>query len=191
MVVHAPRRIAQLLVAVCTLVGCQSGPSLARAVTVQEGQLTRVRLLAGKSVVLALHNASADPTGALYGEARNAQDLGRKVVDDADLQALLDVFAESQLFEQSLGDLPADARDVMVVENGGKRWMWARRGLAGAPAAEQSFQNARAYFLSLYNSSVAYHGTGSSRPNFGSENLRARTTAADARARLEQLRRGQ
>jgi hypothetical protein len=191
MVVRAPRRFAQLLLAVCAFVACASGPRLARVVTVNEGETTRIRLLAGTSLVLSLQNESSIAAGALYGEARSAKELGAKVVDDVDLQALLDVFAERGMFPHSLVDVPADARDVLVVESGGQRWLWARRGLAGDPAAEQSFGDARTYFLALYNSSIAYHGAGPGKPNFGGENLRARSTAADARARLEQLRTGQ
>ncbi len=190
MVVCARYRL-QLAFLLAAAAACASGPTLARVVTVKEGQPTRMRLFAGTSLVLSLQNESSIAAGALYGEARSPKELGAKVVDDVDLQALLDVFAERGMFPQSLPDVPAEARDVLVVESGGQRWLWARRGLAGDPAAEQAFGDARGYFLALYNSSIAYHGAGQGKPNFGSENLRARSSAADARTRLEQLRRGQ
>lgn len=186
----SPRRLTQLLLAGSVLVACQGGPRLARAVTIQDGERTIVRLHSGPSLVLTLENASARTSGAAYGNARSPDELGRKVVADADLQALLDVFAERGMFAQTVATLPPDARDVLLVESGGQRWQWARRQ-PGVQATEQDFHEARAYFLSLYNSNVAFHGTDANRPNFISEQVRASTAAANARARLEELRRRQ
>jgi hypothetical protein len=190
MAAQSPRRFAQLLLAGWALVACHSGPQLTRAVTIHEGERTVVRLHSGASLMLTLENASAVTSTTVYGTARSPDELGRKVVADADLQALLDVFAERGMFAQALAEPPRDARDLLIVDSGGRRWQWARRQ-PGVQAAEQDFHEARAYFLSLYNSSVAFHGTDASRPNFTGEQVRASTAAASARARLEELRRGQ
>jgi hypothetical protein len=189
MVRQAHARFTQLLVAACCFVACQSGPSLRRSVTVSEGERTAVVLVASNGrLTLSLQNESAGNAAAVY--ATNSADPSRKVVADADLQALLDVFSELGLFAQAQSVVPPDARDVLFVDHGGKRHAWARRQL-GAQTSESSFHAARDYFLALYNSNVAYHGAPDApRPNFSGENLRAKTTAEAARARLEQLRTG-
>lgn len=191
MVVQALTRFTQLLVAACTLVACSSGPSLSRALEVTPGQRTTVHLLqVNGSLALSLQNDMEQERAKVYGEATSAIDPGRKVVADADLQALLDVFSDKGMFAASLDEVPADARDALIVEQGDRRWIWVRRQ-RGVQQAEATFHEARAYFLSLYNSSVAYHGTGLARPDFRTENARARADAEKARLNLEQLRRGQ
>ncbi len=171
-----------LLAAACGIVGCASGPDLPRAVTVTEGQRTVVALQQTASkLLLTLQNDSAARPAEVYSGAAD----GRKVVADAQLQALLDVFTANGMFEQSLGAVPPDARDVLTVVQGERRWIWARRQL-GVQQTEQSFHEARAYFLQLYNSAVAYHGRpGDERPNFRDENTRAASEAEAAKQKLE------
>lgn len=185
---HGRIRFAQLLFAAWLVVvaaACSSGPRLKRSVEVQAGQRTVVRLLDVRgTLALSLRNASAQETTAVYTPNSHDIDPGAKVVDDANLQTLLDVFSEKGLFERALADVPADARDALVVEQGQRRWIFARRQL-GLQQAEQSFHEARAEFLALYNSSVAYHGTGEARPNFRAENARAQTDAQKAKTNLE------
>jgi hypothetical protein len=187
MVVQAPLRFLQLLAAAGLFVACSSAPSLRRDLTVGANLRTTVQLVAVSSkLTLTLQNDSAGHAGEVYG--RNSQDPSKKVVPDADLQALLDVFSEKGMFEHSLPAVPPDARDVLAVDHDGRRWIWARRQ-RGMQADEQLFHEARAYFLSLYNSNIAYHGTGEDRVNFGSESAKAKSSAAEARARLEEARR--
>jgi hypothetical protein len=178
-----------LLLAACTVAGCASGPQLPRALEVAEGELTTVRLLQieGK-LQLSLQNESAGHADQVY--AALSPDPSRKVVSDADLQALLDVFAGQGMFAQSLAQVPPDARDVLTVQAGDRTWTWVRRQ-RGVQQGEAAFHEARAYFLALYNSSVAYHGTGEDRPDFGTESRRAKVDAATATSRLRALRRGQ
>lgn len=186
MVALAVPRFAMLLAAACGIVGCASGPELPRAVTVTEGQRTVVALeQVGSKLLLTLQNDSAGRPAEVYSGA--AAD-GRKVVADAQLQALLDVFAANGMFEKSLGAVPPDARDVLTVVQGERRWIWARRQI-GMQAAEQSFHEARAYFLQLYNSAIAYHGPGEERPNFKDEKTRAASEAEAAKQKLESARR--
>lgn len=180
-------RFAQLLIAAGFSVACASGPSLRRTITVAAGKPTAIRLVTGSGkLALSLQNESAGYADQVY--SATAADPSKKVVPDADLQALLDVFSEKGMFDQALASAPGDARDVLVVEHEGRRWIWVRRQL-GVQASEQDFHEARAYFLSLYNSSVAFHGTGSQRPDFRGESARVHTDAAAARTRLEELRR--
>jgi hypothetical protein len=189
MVRQAHARFTQLLVAACVFVACQSGPSLRRDVTIRDGERTAVVLVSSNGrLTLSLQNESAALANAVY--TANSADPSRKVVADADLQALLDVFSELGLFAAANPVVPPDARDVLFVDHGGKRHAWVRRHL-GAQASERSFHDARDYFLALYNSSIAYHGTPDTpRPNFTGEVVRAKVTAETARARLEQLRTG-
>lgn len=191
MVVQAPSRLTQLLVAAWLCVACSSGPSLKRSLTVTNTARTTVQLAAVSSkLTLTLQNESSGHAAEVY--RAGAASPSTKVVPDADLQALLDVFSEKGMFEQALAAVPPDARDVLAVDHDGRRWIWARRR-AGMQVDEQTFHEARAYFLSLYNSSVAYHGnssdTGEKRPNFSSENAKVKSSAAEARARLEEARR--
>jgi hypothetical protein len=139
---------------------------------------------------LSLQNDSAQSAESVYTPSSGAIDPGRKIVADCNLQALLDVFSEKNLFEASLAEVPADAREVIMVEQGKRRWIWALRKL-NVPQAEQGFREARAEFLTLYNSSIAYHGAGDQRPDFGAENKRAHTEAEKARLKLEATRRDQ
>lgn len=197
MVALAVPRFAMLLAAACGIVGCSSAPGLPRAVTVTEGERTVVGLYqSGTKLLLSLQNDSGGNAAEVYS-AGTAE--GRKVVADAELQALLDVFAANGMFEHSLGAVPPSARDVLTVEQGNRRWIWARRQ-AGVQQTEQSFHEARAYFLQLYNSSVAYHGvagaqdtkgnlTGKDRPNFKDESTRAATEGEAAKSKLESVRR--
>jgi hypothetical protein len=187
-----PSRLAGCLVAALLLLGAAcAGPSLRRDVELAEGQRTTVQLVSsGGRLVLTLQNESAGLARDVYTNDSAAADPSRKVVPDEDLQALLDVFSELELFAQGSSFVPPDALDVLTVEQGGKRWALARRQ-RGVQASEKAFHDARDYFLSLYNSSVAYHGTGGQKPNFGGETLRAKNSGQAARNRLEAARRGQ
>lgn len=188
MVVLAVSRFTQLLLAACTLVACSSGPRLKRDLEVHPGELTRVRLIQVKGkLAFSLQNDSAGVPEKVFTANSSQIDPGQKVVSDGNLQTLLDVFSEKGLFGGSLAEVPADARDVIVVEQGKRRWLWARCQL-GVQAAEQTFHEARAEFLALYNSSVAYHGSEDQRPDFRGENARLQNDAASARSRLEQAR---
>ncbi|MFY9343575.1 MAG: hypothetical protein WAT39_13855, partial [Planctomycetota bacterium] len=176
MTLPAKVRFAQRLVALGLLVAC-AGPGLRRTVTITEGQPTTVRLISG-NLALSLQNESAGHADKVYTAA--SADPSRKVTADADLQALLDVFSEQQMFERSMTVVPPGSLDTLMVEQGGRRWVWAvsadRRARLAAQQrgdrSEQTFHEARAYFLSLYNSSVAYHGTGTARPDFRGEGAR-------------------
>jgi hypothetical protein len=202
MVALAVPRFAMLLAAVCGIVGCSSGPELPRAVTVTEGQRTVVGLYqVGTKLQLSLQNDSAtarNVTPASSGQpvrlgqatevySKGSAD-GRKVVTDAELQTLLDMFAAKGMFDSSLGAVPPNARDVLTVEQGDRRWIWARRQL-GVQESEQAFHEARAYFLQLYNSAVAYHGAGDAKPDFKEESSRAATEGEAAKNKLESARR--
>lgn len=191
-------RFPQLLVAAGLLVACSSGPTLRRDLELVPGERTTVRLLSMQGgLALSLHNASAQPSTEVYGTQSGQVDPGSKVVDDVNLQTLLDVFSDKGMFAAAAAVVPRDARDALVVEQGGKRWCWAISGdrqqrLArqqrGDDHAERTFHEARAEFLSLYNASVAFHGTGDRAPDFRGENERARAEAERARLKLERTK---
>jgi hypothetical protein len=173
----------------CSTVGCASGPTLARVVTIDEGQATLVSLRQGTgNLTLTLRNESAGLAKDFY---KDSKDPNAKVVPDAELQTLLDVYAEDGLFEHaagsSAGSAAAGGIDVLTIDQQGRQWSWARRQ-RGAQQSDQAFHQARDYFLAIYNGNVAYHGA-DERPNFSDENARARAEAAAARERLMQLRR--
>lgn len=194
MVVHVPRFAAVLRVAAfLAAAGCASGPSLPRGLQIEPGQRTTVRLMqVTTGQVFTLQNASSGSAGAVYSDERT--DQLTKVLTDAQLQALLDVFTDKGMFVPREASVPPDARDALVVLQGDRRWVWSRR-LAGTAESELPFHEAKAYFLSMYNQATAYHGnsgnsrTGDDRPDLKAENDRVRSEAAAAKRKLEGIRR--
>jgi hypothetical protein len=167
-----------LLVAAC---------ASSRPVQVVQGQRTRVVLTdVAAQRSFALQNASSGAANEVYSD-RSADDAV-KVVTDANLQQLLDVLATQGMFERAAAAAAPDARDLLVVESGGRRWVWSRR-LRGIDAAELPFHEARSYFLTFYNSVVAWHAGDVDRQGFAAEQARAQQGGEAARQRLEQLQR--
>ncbi|MCC7397067.1 MAG: hypothetical protein IT455_08370 [Planctomycetes bacterium] len=179
--VRAP--FAVLLVAACGIVGCASAPELPRAAVVAAGSRAAVRYeQPGSRLVLTLQNESAGPRSVVY--SASGTDPGLKVVADASLQALLDVFAAKGLFTMPGSEPGPGTQDVLRVEVDGRRWTWTRRRFGDSPA-DQAVVEAKAYFLELYNQSLATHSVSGERPDFRDENSRARDDAAAARRRLQ------
>jgi hypothetical protein len=178
--------LARNLLIASLLAACAGGPGLARDIEIEAGRPTRVTLSQVKEArAFLLQNASSTETAEFYADWQQ-HPLG-KVVSDAQLQALLDVFSEKGLFARSLGAVPPGARDVLRVDQGGRSWIWARRE-AGVQASEAAFHEARSYFLEVYNSSTAYRPS-AARPDLWAEKERANDDAEAAKNRLEQLKR--
>jgi hypothetical protein len=189
MVRKPPPGFAVLLMAAGLVVGCQGGPSLPRSVTIESGQPTHVKLVQVQGQMqFELQNASSADTAAYYSSEK-ANPLA-KVVPDAQLQALLDVFTAKGMFQTSITSVPPDARDVLTVEQPGHRWTWARRQ-RGLQAAEADFHEAKSYFLELYNSATAWHRSSADRPDLFSEQSRIKAEADAAKKKLEELGRKQ
>lgn len=178
MVVLAPSRFTVLLVAAFLgSGGCVGGANLPRELQVQPGQRTTVRLMQfqqNQSQVLTLQNASSGSAAEVYSDKR--ADPFAKVVSDAQLQALLDVFAEKGVFRNGLASVPPEARDALIVQQDDRRWVFSRRQ-AGLQQEELPFHEAKAYFLSVWNSATAYHTPGDERPDLKAEQDRLRTEA--------------
>ena len=189
MVSEPPPRFAVLLLAAGLVVSCQSAPSLPRSVTIESGQPTHVTLVQVQGgMKFELQNASSGDAAAVYSDAK-ANPLA-KVVPDAQLQALLDVFTQKGMFAASTTSVPPDARDVLAVDQPGRRWTWVRRQ-AGVQAAEADFHEAKAYFLEVYNSATAWHRGSGARPDLLSEQSRVKADADAAKRKLENLGRKQ
>jgi hypothetical protein len=182
MVALAPSRFAvPLVLAAVVAAGCAAGPSLPRGLAIEAGRRTRVEWTqVSTGQTFALQNASSGTQREVYSDHRT--DELTKVVDDADLQALLDVLTEKGLFAQAAPEPAAAARDLLVVRQGDRRWIWSR--LRGMPGGDAAFQEAKAYFLSVYNAAVAFH-TPDARPDLKAEDDRVRTSGSAARERLE------
>jgi len=178
--------LARILLLAACFASCAGGPGLSRSVTIVEGQPTRVTLMQVKEQrTFLLQNASSTAAEAFYADWQK-HPLGKVVPDDR-LQTLLDVFAERGLFETGSGGVPLNARDVLRVEHGGRTWTWARVH-AGVQQEEAVVHEARAYFLEVYNSSMAYRPSDpKDRPDLTAEQLRARDEAEAAKRRLERL----
>ena len=171
MVALGPTPSAWLLIAAfLAAAGCVGGGSLQRAVQVESGKRTTVQLVqfgGGPSVAgraLSLQNASGVAAAPTNDQATPPDPL-TKVVDDEQLQALLDVFTEKGVFANGLPSAPPDAQDALIVSHGGKRWVFSRR-LVGLQQEELAFHEAKAYFVTVWNSATAYRGTGKDRPDF-------------------------
>jgi len=189
MVRKPPPGFAVLLLAAGLVVGCQSTPSLPRSVTIESGKPTHVTLVQVQGgMKFELQNASSGDAAAVYSDTK-ANPLA-KVVPDAQLQALLDVFTAKGMFAASITSVPPDARDVLTVDQPGRRWSWVRRQL-GVQAGEADFHEAKAYFLELYNSATAWHAGSGARPDLVSEQSRVKTDADAAKKKLENLGRKQ
>lgn len=170
--------------------GCAGEPPLRRSLALASGEKTVVRYIDVKgTLALSLQNASAGVATDVYRADSGAIDPGAKVVPDDELQALLDIFSERGLFGGAAAEVPADALDALIVQQGGQRWVFPRR-LRGVQQAEAAFHEGRAYFLALYNDVTAYHGTGADRPDFKAEQRRATDDGRAARQKLERLRAG-
>jgi hypothetical protein len=184
---RAAPRIATLVAAsaVAVLVGaCAGAPPGA---TVVAGQRTRVALTdvtSGRSFVL--QNASSGSAHEVYSERSGDQAV--KVVADPDLQQLLDVLADRGMFETAAEQPARDARDLLIVEAAGRRWVWSRR-LRGIDATELQFHEARSYFLTFYNQVMAYHAGDIDKQGLQDENARAQQGGEAAKSRLEQYQR--
>ena len=173
-----------LLLCAAGLAACAT--SLPRSLTIQPGETSTFSLVSRSGPKLTLRNDSSGNPDVIYSEAN---DQLSKVVPDAELQALLDVFTADELFDLSLPSVPGNARDVLRLEKGGQQWNWVRRGSFTDPR-EEAFNKARAYFLSLYNGSTAYHSGPSSEdgayPEFLDEKELARRNAELLRLKREQ-----
>lgn len=173
MVLRQSVRIS-LLLGAAGLVACSTLP---RSLTVRTGEASTFSLLSRRGPKLTLRNDSSRPAELVYSQA---SDQMCKVVPDSELQALLDVFTAEKLFELSMEHIPAKARDVLQLQHNGKIWYWARRGSFTDPR-EAAFNKARAYFLSLYNGSTAYHSDPNSKdgqyPSFLTAEEQARRAA--------------
>jgi len=139
-----------LLLATMGLAACGSLP---RSVTIHPGEAATVSLTYKNGLRFTLRNDSSILPNQAYGRSG---DQMSKVVPDAALQALLDVYTAEKLFDQSLQSVPGASRDVLLLEQSGKKWYWVRRGSFTDPG-ELAFQKASQYFLELYNGSTAYH----------------------------------
>lgn len=175
MVVLAPHRFTVLLAAALFgSGGCVGGPNLPREVQVQQGERTLVRLMQfQQNQAMSLQNASSGSANDVYSD-RRADPLA-KVVSDAQLQALLDVLAEKGVFKLGASSVPPDARDALVVQQGNRRWVICRRQ-PGLQQEELPFHEAKAYFLSVWNSATSYHS--------------ADVDPADLRAEQERIKAG-
>lgn len=148
-------RICAAVLCVTLLASCSGLP---RSLTVSPGETSVFALISRQGPKLTLRNDSSGNPNEIYTAAA---DQLSKVIPDAEMQAMLDVFTSDKLFEQSIPNVPGNARDVLQLNQGGKSWYWVRRGSFLAPS-EQAFHKARSYFLSLYNGSTAYHSGPSS-----------------------------
>ncbi|MBL8749336.1 MAG: hypothetical protein JNK78_09250 [Planctomycetes bacterium] len=186
MTADALARTCSLIAAAALVAGCSSAPPPNRVVTVHEGQPTRVVLAQTKDgTTLLLQNASSADSAAFYG-VTESRVLG-KVIDDDSLQTLLDGFAERGMFAEATASAPSNVRDVLFVEQDGRRWVWSRR-LAGVQRDEALFHQGRSYFLEVWNSTSAFRSAAPGvRPDLEGEDARAHRNAESAKGKLERL----
>ncbi|MFK7740552.1 MAG: hypothetical protein AB8H80_09515 [Planctomycetota bacterium] len=178
--------VRSLLLLVATgLAGCAASgpakPTVSRPVVVREGEPCTLAMVASGGLTLTLQNESYVPPAEAYSRS---DDTGRKVVPDAELQALCDVLSLEELWQHALPRTPNDAREVVQLQNAGRTWTWARRGSFTDPR-EAAFRDVRNYFMALYNGNTAFHSD--RRQGWDSDAIEASRKARKARDRLDQL----
>ncbi len=183
MVVLVPTKFAVLLAAACALAGgCASGPNLPRALAIEAGRRTTVRMMQfSTGQVFSLQNASSGSADDVYSDKR--ADPLAKVIPDEQLQKLLDVLAEKGAF-QGTSTVPPDARDALIVQQDEKRWAFYRRQ-AGLQQEELAFHEAKAYFLSVWNGATAYHTTDPDTTDLKAAQDKAKADAQAMKRKLE------
>jgi hypothetical protein len=159
------------------------GPTLQRVVTLESGQLVRISLVQVQGgQTLTLQNASYSKPADVYSDP--AGDRTVKVIDDEEVQKLLDVLAGQGMFERA-APLPAgDARELIAVQQGDRRWIWSRR--AASTVDVEAFGNARVCVMAVYNSTTAYHKAQLSGRDLDAEKDRIEKASAEARQKAEQ-----
>lgn len=166
--------------------GCVGGPNLPRVVQVTAGQRTTVKLVPFTGgQVFTLQNKSSGSAEKVYSKDNDPM---TKVVTDEQLQKLLDVFAEKGAFGSG-AQVPPDARDALVVQQGDQRWAFYRR-LAGVQEQELAFHEAKTYFLSVWNGAIAYHTTDQDRVDLRAEGDRVRSQGQASKKKLQGIDRG-
>jgi hypothetical protein len=126
-----------------------------RRLTVRAGEMTRIHLVQpAPGPVLTLQNASGGSREDVYSDT--AGNASVKVVEDADLQALLDVLAERGFFDR-VGPATG-SRESIVIEQEDRSWQWSRRPPTGPDDPDLlAFHDCRAYVLAVYNRTTAWH----------------------------------
>ena len=183
-----PRVLSRAAGAAVLLLCCQcaSGPDLPRVVTVVEGERVRISFTeVSDSRTLSLQNASSGTKETVYKDPKS--DLGTKVVDDARLQLLLDMLAQAGMFQRTGPVATASARELLVVEQAGKKMVWSR-GPVKEDGLEtvQAFDQARAYFLAMYNAATAFHSRNWDKFDLVEEQARLEASGQVARERWTQ-----
>lgn len=183
-----PRVLSRAAGAAVLLLCCQcaSGPDLPRVVTVVEGERVRISFTeVSDSRTLSLQNASSGTKETVYKDPKS--DLGTKVVEDARLQLLLDMLAQAGMFQRT-GPVPSSsARELLVVEQGGRKLVWSRGPVKeDGIEAVQAFDQARAYFLAMFNAATAFHSRNWDKFELVEEQARMEASGKVARERWEQ-----
>jgi len=182
----APTRTSALLLAALAtlaITSCASGPAPG-PVRVTPGQRTTVRLVQfTTNQAFSLQNVSSGTAADVYSDAEG--DRFAKVVTDAEMQALLDVLAAKGAFANPSATVPTGARDALIVQQGERRWLFARQRF-GLQEAELPFHEAKACFLSVWNGATAYHSSKQA-PDFPAESDRMRADSAAQREKARAL----
>ncbi|HLQ36382.1 MAG TPA: hypothetical protein VK348_01175 [Planctomycetota bacterium] len=173
-----------LLLPLLLLGQCSSAPAPRRELEVQKGQRTSVSLTqtaTGQSI--AMQNESAGSRVEVYSDRNN--DRAPKVIDDAQMQALLDVLAAYGFFANAVPLPDGDAREFLAIEQGDRRWVWSRNVRADA-AVVQAFGQARGYVMALYNQTTGYQARTISAKDLDAERQRIEQSGEAAKRKLQQ-----
>lgn len=183
-----PRVLSRTAGAAVLLLCCQcaSGPDLPRVLTVVEGERVRVSFTeVSDNRTLSLQNASSGTKETVYKDPKS--DLGTKVVEDGRLQLLLDMLAQAGMFQRTAPAASASARELLVVDQGGRKLVWSRGPVKeDGIDAVKAFDQARAYFLAMYNGATAFHSRNWDKFDLVEEQARMEASGKVARERWGQ-----
>jgi hypothetical protein len=166
--------------------GCAGAAPTRRDLAITSGERTRVAVvLMANQQSFTLQNASAAAKADVYRDSKTPP--GLKVIGDARLQALLDVMAENNFFQQAAPVAAADSREVIYVEQGGRRWVLSRRPLqVGGEGVIAAFNTLKTYVLSVYNDTTGFqNSTAVTESELKAERERIRANGAAAKAKAE------
>lgn len=178
-------RLGSFTVLAALFAACAGGGPVRRAaVAVEPRQATRVSLTQLSPMQALVLTTRGGRSQAEIFES-NPPDALLKVLDDGEMQGLIDVLDQQGMFAATRSMPPPDARDVLVVEHGDRRWLWWRTKALGQQPDEMPFHQAKAAFLAVYNDAMAFRdGRGT---DFEAERQRTRAAGESARQKLLQL----
>ncbi len=176
--------LAVAWIACIGLSACASGPSLARAVTIQDSDPVEVVYEQAQSGLRQTLLTESVVTASELYSSRNGDSLA-KVLSTAQMQVLLDALATYGFFEHARPGAGEGSAFRLAVRIGSREQAWVKHSGMGVDELTR-YHEAMAAFLNIYNATESFHtgrsGAGRAAASDGildePERLRARNLEA-------------